>query len=430
MVLLLPVRAWHPDPGRVDPSSVVCPVYDTVSEEDAIRFSHRPSNAARFVPRPHAMGLDQFLRRSVETLGEAVRAGAFRQDPSPALYVYGIRYRPPTDVAEAIEPARRRKEYLLLGLVGILDFDRLAPGEVALHERTFGDRVEERIALTDATGMNFAPIMLGYNVPEHRLNDRLEELLGLDRRLLAFDSSVPPIVSPTLEGTSHILWRIEDAEAIAAIQRELEGTRLLVLDGHHRFTAATRRHREGRRTTPLVMLVEGGDRALQLLPWHRVLDGDVVSPGQVVRAMEQRFPGVRPLGPTLSVTAAINHLHEMGTHQRRGFLLATRNATFEVNGPSGDDVGSDFDLLHSFLEKDLGVDPHALEFVRSPRQALELAAGDVSTPAGTALLLPGITEKGVEERAFGRGQLMAHKSTMFLPKVAEGVIFAPADGLA
>jgi len=431
MVLLLPVRAWHPDPGRVDASSVVCPVYDTVSEQDEIRFSHRPFNAARFVPRPHAMGLEQFLRRSSETLGEAVRAGAYRQDPSPALYVYGIRYRPPLDVAEAIEPARRREEYLLLGLVGILDLDRLAPEEVALHERTFSDRVDERIALTDATGTNFAPIMVGYNLPEHRLNDRLEELLGLDRRLLAFDSSVLPIVSAGLDGTNHLLWRIEDPGAIAAVQRELEGTRLLVLDGHHRFTAATRRHREGRRTTPLVMLVEGGDRALQLLPWHRVLDGDVVPPGHVVRAMEKRFPQARPLGRDLSVPVAIDRLHEMATHRRRGFLLATPSAAFEVNGPSDDDdVGFDFDLLHSFLESDLGVDPHVLEFVRSPRQALELAAGDVSAPAGTALLLPGITEKGVEDRAFGRGQLMAHKSTMFLPKVAEGVIFAPADGLA
>jgi len=176
------------------------------------------------------------------------------------------------------------------------------------------------------------------------------------------------------------------------------------------------------------MLVEGGDRALQLLPWHRVLDGDVVPPPVVVRAIERRFPESRPLPEAVSIEHAIARLHDMTEERRRGFLMLTAHAAIEIPGPSSDDVGADLDLLHGFLEQDLAVDPHALGFVRSPRLALQDAAETVSTPAGTAFLLPGITEAGVEQRAFGRGQLMAHKSTMFLPKVAEGVVFAPANG--
>jgi uncharacterized protein (DUF1015 family) len=428
MVLLLPVRAWHADPASVDPDSVVCPVYDTLSPEEEVRFSHQKFNAARFVPRPHGMGLPRFLRTATEHLHGALRSGAFRQDEEPALYVYGIRYRPPGDVAEAIDPPKRRAEYLLLGLVGVLDLDQIPPDEVALHERTFADRVDERIALSDATGMNFAPIMMGYNMPEHRLNNLLEKRLGLERHLLAFDSTVPPTVSANLDGTEHILWRLDEPEAVRAVQRELEGTRLLVLDGHHRFTAARRRHREGRRTMPLVMLVEGGDHALQVLPWHRVLDGKVATPEQVVRAAKEAFPDHRPLGPAVSVGRVVDHLHEMGHHRRRGFLLVAPDAAFEVPGPASTDVGADYDQLHAFLERRLSVDPHALEFVRSPRQALERAEGTGGRRPGTALLLPRLTEKGIEERAFGGGELMAHKSTMFLPKVAEGVIFAPADG--
>ena len=428
MVLIQPVRAWHADPGSVDPDSVVCPVYDTLSPEEEVRFSHQKFNAARFVPRPHGMGLPRFLRTATEHLHGALRAGAFRQDPTPALYVYGIRYRPPADVTEAIDPPKRRTEYLLLGLVGRLDLDRLGSDEVALHERTFSDRVDERVALTDATGMNFAPIMMGYNVPDHRLNNRLEKMLGLERHLLAFDSTVSPLVSANLGGTVHILWRLDDPESIRAVQRELEGTRLLVLDGHHRFTAARNRHREGRRTMPLVMLVEGGDRALQLLPWQRFLDGRVVAPKDVLRATEEAFPDRRPLGSALSVAEAVDHLHQMGHHHRRGFLLVAPGAAYEVPGPASTDVGADFDQLHVFLEQRLSIDPHSLEFVRSPRQALERVEGSGDRGPGTALLLPRLTERGVEERAFGGGQLMAHKSTMFLPKVAEGVIFAPADG--
>jgi hypothetical protein len=305
----------------------------------------------------------------------------------------------------------------------------MAHGEVALHERTFSDRVDEREALADATGMNFAPIMAGYTSPDHRINNRIEDLLGLNRRLLAFDSRTPPVLSARLSGTEHVLWRLEDPEVIRSIQGDLETVRLLVLDGHHRFTAAAKRHHEGQRTMPLVMLVEGGDRALQVLPWHRVLSGDVAAPVGVVDAAREAFPRAHHIGTAPSIENALARLREMSARHRRGFLLLTPDTALEVPGPGTDDVGADFDLLHSFLEDQLGVDPHELDFVRSPRQAIERAAGSSGAPAGTAFLLPGLTEKGIEERAFGKGLLMAHKSTMFLPKVAEGVIFAPVDGV-
>ena len=429
MVELFPVRAWHPDPRAVDPDSVVCPVYDTVNDAELRRFASHPFNAANFVPRPHAMALEQFLLTSVGHLGDALRSGAYVQDPAPALYVYGLRYRPPSDIAETLPSAQRRAEYLLLGVVGVLDLDRVAHGQVALHERTFPDRVEEREALSDATGMSFAPIMAGYTSPEHRLNDRIEEALGLDRRNLAFDSARPPVVSAQLGGTQHILWRLDDPDIIRMVQRDLDGARLLILDGHHRFTAAAKRHHEGQPTMPLVMLVEGGDRALQVLPWHRVLPGDVVAPEGVVEAARETFPETRSLGAAPSVESAVGQLQEMSVRHRRGFLLVAPGAAFEVPGPASDDVGADYDLLHGFLEEQLGLDPHELDFVRSPRQALDHAAATPETPAGTVFLLPGLTERGIEDRAFGTGRLMAHKSTMFLPKVAEGLIFAPVDGV-
>jgi hypothetical protein len=149
----------------------------------------------------------------------------------------------------------------------------------------------------------------------------------------------------------------------------------------------------------------------------------------VVDAARVAFPETRTLGPATSIESAVGHLHAMSAGRRRGFLLLAPGAALEVPGPASDDAGADFDFLHTFLEEQLGLDPHELEFVRSPRQAVERAAATAHAPAGTAFLLPGLTEKGIEERAFGTGRLMAHKSTMFLPKVAEGVIFAPVDGV-
>jgi len=429
MVELSTVRAWHPDPTRSNPDRLVCPVYDTLSEEELAQFDTRPFNAAGFVPRPQHLDLEQFLRQATSKLESAHRSGVYVRDRTPSLYVYGIRYVPPADILETIHAEHRRPEYLLLGLVGALNFDLLGHGDVALHEHTFPDRVSERVALTDATGTTFAPIMAGYHQPDHHLNSRIEQWLGVDRRRMAFGGDHAPVLEATLNGTSHRLWRIDDPGLVEELRGEMRSLRVLILDGHHRFTAAAKRHYAGRPSSPLVMLVNGQDRALQVMPWHRVLPHQVLPHDTLLQAAE-REPSltVRSMGSP-SVEGVLARLGEMGRAHRRGFLMVGEGAFHEIHGESSNDVGADFDQLHGFLEDRLGIDPHALEFFRSPRHAIErIRAGDADPGRSTALLLPGLTEKGIEERAFGRAVVMAHKSAMFLPKVAEGVIFAPADG--
>jgi uncharacterized protein (DUF1015 family) len=428
MVQLNPVRAWHPDPATVDPNQLVCPVYDTLSAADFQRFGGTPLNAAQFVPRPKEVPVDRFVHSAVQQLGAAIKSRAYRRDPVASYYVYGIRYVPPPDILETIDPENRRPEYLLLGLVGALDFDQLAHGQVALHERTFVDRVDERVALTDATGMSFAPIMAGYHLADHHLNDLLEAELGLDRRRLAFEGKVAPTVEAMLDGTTHRLWRIDDPARVAAIEEVVHQLRILILDGHHRFTAFAKRHYAGRRSAPLTMLVEGRDRALQLLPWHRVLRESIRSFETIKAAARREFPSIQELAPPITVERVLERLSAMTREHLHGFLIVGRNRMLEVREPSRDDVGADFDRLHEFLEGTVQIDPESMEFVRSPRRALEAITASESS-RGTAFLLPGMTEEGIERRAFDRGSVMAQKSTMFLPKVAEGMLFAPANGV-
>ena len=429
MVELEPVRAWHPNPGAANPSELVCPVYDTLSAEDFARYAFRPHNAARFVPRPANVPLAEFLGRAQKALIAARESGAYIQDPQPSLYVYGIRYVPPADILETLEPEDRRPDYLLLGLVGSLDIGKLAHGQVALHERTFPDRVAERVALTEATGTGFAPILVGYHGSGHSLNDRLEGILGLRRSSLAFEPTLPPLIEASLAGTTHLLWRIDDPTLVAELRAEARPLRLLILDGHHRFKAAAQRHYDGHDSAPLVMLVDGSDRALRLLPWHRVLPRSIASPELLLEHIRREFAEVSGPSQPPNPTEAIERLQKMRREGHRGFLMVSSAGLVEVQGAASEDAGADFDLLHGFLDETLQIDPEALQFVRSPRAALDAVgvSGDVSL-GNTAFLLPGLTTRGVEARAFDRGEVMAQKSTMFLPKVAEGILFAPAAG--
>jgi len=172
------------------------------------------------------------------------------------------------------------------------------------------------------------------------------------------------------------------------------------------------------------MLVDGHDRALQVMPWHRIIPEPRFSSQEFLEAVEREPELTVRACPSSTVEGLVGQLTKMNEAHRRGFLAVTADGAVEVNGEASEDAGADFDLLHAFLEDRIGIEAHDLEFVRSPRRAVER----ISQPAhGTALLLPSLSEQGIEKRAFQHGGVMAHKSTMFLPKVVEGLVFASAS---
>ena len=421
---LLPVRAFHPNPLNRDAARLVAPVYDTLGPEDHRRLDGRPHNAATFTSRPSELPVPEFLDRAMDRLSAALSAGAFVQDPSPALYVYAIRFRPPPDIVESLEERQRRPDYLLLGIVGALPPGSTSSPQIAPHERTFDARVEERVQLTERTRTHFAPIMAGYDRGDHQVNDLVESYLGVDRRGLSFDGKRPPLVDVELDGTTHRLWRIDDHEVEEKLRELLRPHRLLILDGHHRFTAAARLQSRGVPVHPLTVLVEARDKALLLLPWHRVLPPSVMTYRKLLSLGRSHFPTVEELPSQGGVEAALRALRGLRVHGERGFVAAGAQGTaiFRTRESSGE--GGDYEALHRFLEEELHLDPSGFSFVRSVRSAMEA----VQREQGVACLLPPLSFEGVEREAFAH-RVMAQKSTMFLPKVAEGVIFAPAmDG--
>lgn len=424
MVELLAVSVYHP--SNPTDSELVSPVYDTLSDADLLRFSKTPYNAAGFVARPSSMPLAEFLERAPRRLQEAIAAEVYRRDPVPSLYVYGIRYTPPADILEALPTSNRRTEYLLLGLVGALDLAHTPEWSIARHEKAFPERIEERVRLTEATGMHFAPIMAGYTLINHAVNDLLEKTLGLDRREMALEGTAPPIVRAKLDGSEHRLWRLDDPTVQTRIAELIAPLRILILDGHHRYAAARELLRRGRPgSSPLVMLVESRDRALHLLPWHRALSPGTATLNELRTRAGARFVSIEGMGSRPSITDLIAELDRMFRRHERGFLAVGPEGSWRYRGPDSTDGGFDFDLLHGYLEEEFHRDPHDFGVFRSPRLAIE----SVRTPGtpwsdGVAFLLPKLREEAVEERAFATGRVMAHKSTMFLPKVAEGVLFA------
>ncbi len=416
-MVIEPLRGWHPNPSRFDPSELISPVYDTIGPEEHRALDARPFNAAQFTSRRSDMPVNRFTALAVRKLNAALHAQAYVRDPTPAFYVYSIEYRPEPDILETIPVEDRRPAYLLIGLVGALSLEH--PEDIALHERTFPDRVEERIRLERATGMHNAPIVAGYRMENHTVNDLLENHLGLDRRRLKFDADRPPLVEAKLHGSTHRLWALTDPRLISRLRSLFRRKRVMILDGHHRFTAARQMATDGERVYPLTMLVEAHDRALLLLPWHRVVARKQRPFAALQKAALRHFPDVEPLEPDLSLPAYLEVLRGVRNQGRQGFLAVGRSSAWLARGGPLRNEGEDFQLLHRFLEGELRLEAGKFSFVRSPGEALE----EARESDGTAFLLPPIAIEGVEREAFAH-RFMAQKSTMFLPKVAEGLIFS------
>ena len=96
-------------------------------------------------------------------------------------------------------------------------------GRIRPHERTHPGPKEDRLRLTRATRANLSPIFSLFPDPDGAAREQLER------------ATEDPPFATTAEGT---LWRIGDAEAIAALQSALAEAELLIADGHHRYETA------------------------------------------------------------------------------------------------------------------------------------------------------------------------------------------------
>src|SRR6202035_4348103 len=139
------------------------------------------------------------------------------------------------------------------------------PGRVRAHERTHPGPKEDRLRLTRATRANISPIFSLFSDPTHAAWDALAPATAQDPWGEVSDG----------DGTVHRLWRVADADGIAAVQEAARGSELLIADGHHRYETmqayADEVGGEGEHRYILMCLVALEDPGLTVFPTHRLV---------------------------------------------------------------------------------------------------------------------------------------------------------------
>ena len=417
---ILPFHAIFYNPTRAALNKVLSPPYDVISaaERDEL-YARDPRNVIRL---EYAKEADPYAHAG-RILREWLNTEILVRENEPPIYLLCQRFKGRDGGVV------RRK-----GFIALCRLEELEKKTILPHERTFPKPKEDRLKLLSHAKAMFSPIFSIYSDPS-----RLVEELYLHL------SSEPPFLSGELEGVSHEIWRLSDAEVIAKLQQVMTGTQVFIADGHHRYETALEYQRIRRSENPRHTGLEGynytlmyfcnvEEEGLVIFPIHRVIRGMKSFDGQEFLKELSRGFDIQQFDTSKRLIQA---LRDGGRHS---FGIAiSGDQEFYLAGLSGGQGSEelipqhipgelkqlDVVLLHAYiLPRVLKVDyqPEAdqprIEFVTDEAHAVALVQRG---EAQVAVLLKPTPVEQVQAVARA-GLTMPQKSTYFYPKLPAGLV--------
>jgi len=394
-----PLLALHYDLAKVGGlQPVAAPPYDVIdATQRAELLGRSPYNVVE-IDLPQNGG-DPYAH-AAEVLGAWTSDGVVVRDEQPALWALAQDYTGPD--------GRPRTRHGVFARVKVEDY---GPGRIRPHERTHPGPKEDRLRLTRATRTNLSPIFSLYDDPSNAAWKAVEP----------FTTGEPWGVVEDDEGTTHKLWRVDDAAAIDAFKAALGQTELLIADGHHRYETARVYQQENAQADHVLMcLVALQDEGLTVFPTHRLATNadmdalnaaferdwtteprDTLSIGYYADGAEQTLY----LKDWAIADAALEGKPE--PYRRLDTAVLEKLILIDALGLTEDDI--------SHL--------HGLDYARTP----ELARAKVDAgEANAAFLMNASPVERVRDVAVA-GENMPPKSTYFYPKVLTGMVFNPLE---
>src|SRR5262245_57661547 len=273
-----PLQALHYDLAKVGGlQPVAAPPYDVIDAAQRAQLLGRsPYNVVEVdLPQngadPYAHAADVLRRWSDE--------GIVVRDDEPALWALAQDYTGPDGA--------QRTRHGVFARVRVEDY---GPGRIRPHERTHPGPKEDRLRLTRATRANLSPIFALYSDPER----------SAWSALAPHTESEPWAETVDDDGTRSRLWRIGDADAIAAVRAATGDAELLIADGHHRYETARVYADEiggdGPHRYVLMNLVAMQDEGLTVFPTHRLVSGTTPQTQEALAAAIRASFEIAPIG--------------------------------------------------------------------------------------------------------------------------------------
>lgn len=425
MITAKAFRALHYDAAAVDMDTVLAPPYDVIddAERDEL-YARSDHNAVRLILSRE----DDRYAAAARDLAAWRAAGILVRDPAPHFYFYAQEFAMP-------DGTQRERS----GLLAAVRLEEFADGNIMPHERTFPKAKADRLKLMEACHANLSPIFGIYPSASRSI----AEVCGRVR------AGAPWLDAGDNRGGRHRVWRIGDAESVAAIRNGLSDTVAFIADGHHRYETAleyrNRRRRAGGSEDAsfnyvLMYLCPMNEKGLVILPTHRLWCGGAGSADGWLDKLAEAFAideiAVADAGELQRRLAAETAPGVLAVRLRGrvgAFLLRPRNwpavqQALAGLAPSLREL--DVSVLDAFVfTRLLGVD--YLADAEAGRVAYthddERAFTAVDRGEAEAAFLLRATRIEEVQRVCLSGEVMPQKSTYFHPKLQTGLVFYLLD---
>jgi len=396
MVEIKPFIGWHFDEKTVkDMKLVVAPPHDVISkwEQDEL-YSKSPYNVVKLIlPKSGSP------QEAKDALNALIDDKVIVRAEKPAYYIYEQEF------TYGGTTLRR------FGFLALIKVEKFGNG-IFPHEMVFQDRVDERYEMISKTRADLSPVFGLFKDS----NSEVREALWCSR-----DQS-PLFDFKDSNGSVHRIWPVYDNSAIAAMFKE---KKIIVADGHHRYTAASmlaeRDASEDAKYT-MIYLVGMDDPALMILPTHRLVTIPEFDLTAFLKKASVYF-NIQEMKDVYELESVLVEAdeHTFGMHTRdKSFLLELKDKSIIAKL-----VGIkhkhklDVSVLQEFvIKRIMGAELHQVSYSKHPDEVKRLIEEETHDVA-FLMRRPSVDDvsKVVDE-----GDIMPHKSTYFFPKPLAGVI--------
>ena len=425
-----------------NPSSLVAPPYDVISEEEQEAFYQaHPKNVIRLILGKRKTGdsdWDNRYTRSADCFKRWETEEVLIRSDVPCLYLTSHTF----DPNDGSEPRTR------WGLIALVRIEDEGSGVILPHERTFSAHKDDRLKLMRACNAQFSQIFSLYEDPDNKVLGFAREVTE-GRPLLSFKFK---------DGSHHALWPLPHRGLFKKVADALLDKRIFIADGHHRYETArnyrnSMRARYGYRPPnrayefAMMYLTSMDDEGLMILPSHRLIKRcDTFDAGTFFEKIGEWFeieeaPYSKTDGPT-AVASFKRALAEKGQGRSTiGFFHQERNSLFllSLRPDKQHDMGDDLHpslkqldvlvLSRFLLQRTLGFTLEDLnnEEVFLYQSSFRKAVAMVESGSVQMAFLLNPTRIGQVKEVAGHRLIMPRKSTYFYPKVITGLVFNKID---
>jgi len=307
------------------------------------------------------------------------------------------------------------RSYIRKGIFALLRLEDFGAGSVIPHEKVFEKYHTNRYRLIEKCRANFSPVFMLYRDESNRLEKIVETSNAIAK-------------GKTGENGSFDFGRIGGDGNISVVREVLSQGRIIIADGHHRYQAALRYHKDNpvpENSYVLVFLVNIEAPELLILPTHRYVTSDVSFTASI-RLFERYFDveRVSSSGEMLEKMAGVKESGVMGVYEGEKFYLIRLREKDEARKSAGPDISErwfslDTVILHNFILKEiLRADANGLLYHQSADYLLNEYG---RRKKGVIFFLNPVGKKQFADICFN-GELMPQKTTYFYPKVPSGLV--------